>query len=318
MTLGIFFPIEAFAGDQPKMQGQERLAQRAEALGFAALWFRDVPLRVPRFGDVGQGYDVFVYLAWIAACTRTIALATGAVILPLRHPLHTAKAAASLDRLSGGRLVLGVASGDRPEEFPAFGVESDDRGGAFREHLLTLRSALHDEFPRYRSERLGHLDGSVGIVPRPLSARLPSLVIGSSRQELDWIATDADGWFGYPDAPQAQANRIAAWRTATIKGGSVDPKPFGQSLYVDISDDAVEQPTPIHLGFRSGREYLRRHLQALEAAGVAHVVLNLKYGRRPAEDVLEEIGAEVVPHFPIGSTVQSGGFPLIIGNGDLS
>ena len=70
-----------------------------------------MPLRDPSFGDIGQVYDPWVYLGWIAAQTRTIALATGSIILPLRHPLHTAKASASIDQLSGGRFVLGVASG---------------------------------------------------------------------------------------------------------------------------------------------------------------------------------------------------------------
>jgi alkanesulfonate monooxygenase SsuD/methylene tetrahydromethanopterin reductase-like flavin-dependent oxidoreductase (luciferase family) len=61
---------------------------------------------------VGQVYDPWVYLGWIAAQTSEIALATGALVLTLRHPLHTAKGAASVDRLSANRLVLGVASGD--------------------------------------------------------------------------------------------------------------------------------------------------------------------------------------------------------------
>jgi alkanesulfonate monooxygenase SsuD/methylene tetrahydromethanopterin reductase-like flavin-dependent oxidoreductase (luciferase family) len=54
-------------------------------------------------------------------------------VLPLRHPLHTAKAAASIDQLTGGRLVLGIASGDCPVEFPAFGVDRESRGALFRE-----------------------------------------------------------------------------------------------------------------------------------------------------------------------------------------
>jgi hypothetical protein len=101
LTLGVFFPIEAFPGDEPTMFDQERLARRAEELGFAALWFRDVPLRDPSFGDVGQVYEPWVYLGWIAAQTSEIALATGALVLTLRHPLHTAKGMASVDRLSG-------------------------------------------------------------------------------------------------------------------------------------------------------------------------------------------------------------------------
>src|SRR4051812_38923994 len=151
LTLGVFFPIEAFQGDEPTMRGQDRLALRAEELGFAALWFRDVPLRDPSFGDIGQVYDPWVYLGWIAAQTRRIALATGSIILPLRHPLHTAKAAASVDQLTGGRLVLGVATGDRPVEFPAFGIDYENRGALFRENLRVMREVLYNDFPRIRS-----------------------------------------------------------------------------------------------------------------------------------------------------------------------
>lgn len=61
LSLGLFFPLEAFEGDTPSMLDQVALAKRAEALGFSALWFRDVPLRDPSFGDVGQVFDPWVY-----------------------------------------------------------------------------------------------------------------------------------------------------------------------------------------------------------------------------------------------------------------
>jgi alkanesulfonate monooxygenase SsuD/methylene tetrahydromethanopterin reductase-like flavin-dependent oxidoreductase (luciferase family) len=77
LTLGVFFPIEAFEGSNPSMKNQVELAQLAEKLGYAAVWFRDVPLLDPSFGDVGQIYDPWVYLGFIAAQTKTISLATG-------------------------------------------------------------------------------------------------------------------------------------------------------------------------------------------------------------------------------------------------
>jgi alkanesulfonate monooxygenase SsuD/methylene tetrahydromethanopterin reductase-like flavin-dependent oxidoreductase (luciferase family) len=69
LTLGVFFLIEAFERDEPTMRHQERLARRAEDLGFAGLWVRDVPLCDPCFGDLGQVHDPWVYLGWIAAQT---------------------------------------------------------------------------------------------------------------------------------------------------------------------------------------------------------------------------------------------------------
>jgi len=298
LTLGLFFPIEAFEGDCPAMIGQEVLAARAEALGFAALWFRDVPLRVPAFGDVGQIYETFTYLAWIAAHTQEIALATGAVVLPIRHPLQTAKQAASIDRLAKGRLLLGVASGDRIEEFPAFGVRLEDRGAAFRENLTILRAALETSFPQITSERYGVLDGGLDLVPKPSSGSVPLLAVGASQQEIEWLAANTDARIGYPRGVDEQAALVAAWQAACTRHLPDVFKPFGQSLYIDLSERADAPGTPMHLGFRCGRNFLLALLEALERVGVCHVALNLKYGRRPADEVVEEIGEHLVPRFP--------------------
>lgn len=291
LTLGIFFPIESFAGDMPSMQRQEALARRAEALGFSALWFRDVPLRDPSFGDVGQIFDPWVYLAWIAAHTQTITLATGAVVLPLRHPIHVAKAAASLDQLSGGRLVLGVATGDRLIEFPAFGVDPATRGSRFEDAITVIRKVLTTEFPVFESRFGSVIAGDV--IPKPLGA-LPILVVGSATQTLDWIARKSDGWITYPRPVEQQCALALTWKASVARAG-FGFKPFAQSLYVDLSSSPGDLPQPIHLGFRSGRNALVEHLIALRRFGVNHVALNLKYGRRPAAEVLEEIGQEVLP-----------------------
>ena len=251
LTLGVFFPIEAFHGDQPTLRDQERLARQAEGLGFAGLWFRDVPLRDPSFGDVGQVYDPWVYLGWIAAQTKTIALATGSIVLPLRHPLHTAKAAASIDRLSGTRFVLGVASGDRPVEFPAFGVDFERRNVLFRENFHVIRAVLEKEFPRVQSS-YGQLLGTADLVPKP-TGRLPMMITGHSRQTLEWIAQNADGWITYPRPLPQQADLAQRWRDAVAAVGKTAFKPMAQSFYVDLADGPHDPPTPIHLGFRAGR-----------------------------------------------------------------
>ncbi|MGV7029622.1 LLM class oxidoreductase [Methylobacterium symbioticum] len=293
LTVGVFFPIEAFQRDQPTMRDQERLAMRAEELGYAALWTRDVPLRDPNFGDLGQIYDPWVWLGWIAAQTREIALATGSIVLPIRHPLHTAKAAASVDRLSGGRFVMGVASGDRPVEFPAFGVPTDERDVLFRESFAVIRKVLDEEFPTLRS-RFGHMLGNVDLVPKPMG-RLPILVTGSSRQSPEWIAEHSDGWITYPRSLERQAELAARWRDTTADVAPGVFKPFAQSLYVDLHANPDHPPQSIHLGFRGGRKVLLDFLVALRAIGVHHVILNLKYGARSAGEVLEEIGLEVLP-----------------------
>jgi len=306
LTLGLLFPIEAYSGDIPRMRNQERLARTAEAAGFAALWVRDVPLRVPEFGDVGQIYDPWVFLGWIAAHTRRIALGTASIVLPLRHPLHTAKAAASIDQLSGGRLLLGVASGDRPQEYPAFGAPFDQRQDAFREHLRLLRQALSEDFPVLASP-YGEIRG-VDLLPKPFGRELPVLVTGSSGQSPDWIAREGHGWLTYPRPPLRQRQVIAEWRSAVEAVAPGMFKPFAQSLYIDLTADPDHPPRPIHLGWRLGRNLLVELLEELRGSGANHVILNLKYGTRPAEEVLEELAAHVAPRFPamVGDADEDG------------
>lgn len=296
MTLGLFFPIEAFEGDTPRMQNQVQLAQQSEEAGFAALWFRDVPLRDPSFGDVGQIYDPWVYLGYITAHTRNIALGTGAIVVPIRHPLHLAKAASSIDQLSGGRLLLGVASGDRPVEFLAFGIDPEERGYLFRESLQVMRQALGSSFKSVEWSR-GRLSGA-DLVPKPTAAEIPLFITGSSRQSIEWIAENSHGWITYPRQPDIQQRFVKGWQDAVQAACGMDIfKPFSQSLYIDLLENPTAPPQPMHLGYRLGRDALMNLLQLHDAIGVNHIILNLKYGRREAADVIAELAEHVLPHF---------------------
>lgn len=295
LSLGLLFPIEAFQGDKPSMLFQVELAKRAEILGFSALWFRDVPLRDPNFGDVGQIYDPWVYLGYIAAHTQNIALGTASIVLPLRHPLHTAKAAASVDQLSDGRLVMGIASGDRPIEFPAFGVDLESRGHVFQEYLEVFRKVQTHEFPEVNWSG-GHIRNA-DMIPKPTTQELPFLITGSSRQPLEWISANSYGWINYPRPPQIQKNIIEDWQNAVARHAGNVFKPFSQSLYIDLTETATTPPKPIHLGYQLGRNALLELLQMQEEIGVNHTILNLKYGKRPASDVVEELGEFVLPNF---------------------
>lgn len=132
LTVGVGFPLTGSNESQPDIVRELELAAHAEAVGFDALWARDVPLYWPAFGDAGQTFDTWPWLATVAQQTDDIALGTASVVLTLRHPIHVAKAAASLDRLSGGRLLLGVATGDRDPEYDAFSVDREQRDTTVR------------------------------------------------------------------------------------------------------------------------------------------------------------------------------------------
>ena len=297
MSLGLFFPIEAFAGDTPNMLNQVQLAQQAEEAGFAALWVRDVPLRDPSFGDVGQIFDPWAYLGYIAGQTTKVALGTAAIVVPIRHPLHLAKAAASIEQLSGGRFLLGVATGDRPVEFPAFGVDPEARGERFREYLEVYRQALGQSFKTVTWSE-GVMSGA-DLIPKPVAAEIPLFITGSSRQSLEWIARNSHGWISYPRRPDRQRALIALWQqTVSAQCGPDVFKPFSQSLFIDLLEDATAPSEPIHLGYRLGRKALVDLLQMHRLMGVNHIMLNLKYGRREAQEVIAELAEYVLPEFP--------------------
>ncbi|MEX0282268.1 MAG: LLM class oxidoreductase [Arenibacterium sp.] len=295
LSLGLVLPLESYAvGAEPTMRAHLEAAQRAEALGFAALWLRDVPFNVPSFGDVGQIFDPIVYLGALAVATKRIALGTGSMILPLRHPAHVAKAAATVDVLSGGRLVLGVASGDRPEEYPAMNKSYHDRGARFRDSLDYIRAVATD-FPKH-SGKQGALSGEMDLLPKPYGPRLPILITGGSQQSPEWVAQNGDGWITYPRNAMAQGQVIADFRARVAAAGQPD-KPVMQSLYIDLVADAKASPRPIHLGFQAGTDFLRDYLREIEKLGVNHVALNLRFNQTPIEKTLENLAEIVLPDF---------------------
>lgn len=295
LTLGIGVPIEAYQGAVPTMQNPIAMAQLAESCGFAALWCRDVPLFDPNFGDVGQIYDPWVWLGFIAAQTSHIALGTSSIILPLRSRVDIAKAAASVDQLTGGRLLLGVASGDRPVEYSVYDEPFDDRGEAFRDSVAFVKATTHR--PANWNNRNVEAAKQVDILPKSYSGDLPILVTGNSRQSVEWIASNTDGWLMYPRPIAQQAGVVKQWQAA-VELAEQGWKPFSQSLYIDLTDDPEATAQPIHLGYRVGRNGLITHLEALQEIGVNHVLFNVKFSVRPVVDVLQELKEFVIPQFP--------------------
>lgn len=295
LSVGLVVPIARYGHSPvPKLEGHLDRIQQAETLGFKAVWLRDVPFNVPSFGDAGQLFDPFTYLGYLAAKTTDIALGVASIILPLRHPAHVAKAASTADVLSGGRLILGVASGDRPEEYPAMNRDFESRGEAFRQSFEYIR-AMGTAAPQI-DNRFGTVDAPLDMLPKPPGSKLPLLITGSSRQSPDWIAQHGDGWMTYPRPGVAQDRVLQEWR-GRLKTLEQAPKPVLQPLYIDLADDPDEPPSPIHLGFRSGHRALVRYLQQLEGIGVNHVALNLRFSARPVEETLNRLAEYVLPAF---------------------
>ncbi len=295
LSLGLVVPLESYPnGPVPTMSRSLKRVQLAEELGFSAVWLRDVPFNVPSFGDAGQLFDPFVYLGFLAASTTRIALGVSSIILPLRHPAHIAKAAASADVLSGGRLLLGVASGDRPTEYPALAQPFAERGARFRESFDYINQMARDR-PAFKNA-YGTLQGHIDMLPKPTSQHLPLLLTGGSQQDPDWIARHGDGWMIYPRNTATQAQIIKEWRARTKAAGR-SVKPAMQPLYVDLVEDPDAPPQPIHLGLRLGSNHLRAYLKSLEEIGINHVALNLRFNRADIETTLKRLAKEILPDF---------------------
>jgi luciferase-type oxidoreductase len=292
LTLGLMTPVARANGAMADPEAERNIAALADRLGFAALWTRDVPVMVPQGEEIPVLDEPFVWLAMLAGATRRIALGTAAAVLPLRHPLHVAKAALSLNRLSQERFILGLGSGDREAEFAIFKQDIALRGDAFRERWNLVRSALSPE-PAERAA-LHEATGSHDLMAAP-AERIGMLVVGSARQSLQWTAAHADGWATYHRDEARQQGRIGLWQTALRERAGSEAKPFIQSLQIDLLEDADAPAEPIELGLRTGRHALVAYLDRMEDAGVAHVLMNVVRGKRPALEVVDELGREVLP-----------------------
>ena len=297
LTLGVVVPIEGHQHSAtPTLERHVERAQLADTLGYASLWLRDVPFNVPSFGDAGQMHDPFVYLGLLSGATKSIGLGVSSIILPLRHPAHVAKAAASADVLSDGRLLLGVASGDRPEEYPAMGMDYPTRGARFRDSVSYIR-AMATDYPALSSDQ-GTLSGKADVLPKPTGGRIPLLITGGAQQSPEWIAENGDGWMTYPRDAASQGRLVAAYRKRISDAGGQN-KPVMQSLYVDVQADPLAEPRPIHLGFASSTKFLRSYLSEIQALGINHVALNLRFNRADVEDTLKRIADDLLPHFSL-------------------
>lgn len=301
LTIGIFLPLRFFQGDMRVLEGQVDLVQEIDRRGFSAVWVRDIPLFDPGFGDAGQVFDPFTYLSYISAKTTDVALATGSAIFSLRHPIDLAKMATTIDHLSGGRLVLGIASGDRPVEFPAYGIDIDARGERFADTVSWFRRLVGSGSPAITSP-LGTM--AVGdVLPKAVAGRIPLFVTGSSRQNPSWIGEYADGWLSYPqsahlpEGPRQLARLIREWRSRIPDGGF---RPHATNEWLDLVADPHFPRTPLRGGFtlKTGRNGLIDLLGEWQDAGVNHAALGIQFAERPAAEIIQEIAEEVLPLFP--------------------
>jgi probable F420-dependent oxidoreductase len=151
-----------------------------EALGYHLVMISDHVAPTP---DVAAKYpvplyDPFTTLGWLAAPTRRIELGTTVIILPYRSPVLTARMAATVDRLSGGRFIFGVGVGWAKQEFEALGVPFARRGAISNDYLAAIKTLWSEDVASYAGAFVSFKD--VHTAPRPLRSPHPPIWIGGS------------------------------------------------------------------------------------------------------------------------------------------
>ncbi len=212
---GIQLPIQAqsnfFVGAWERSAGppeMARIARTCDVAGFAYVGVCDhVALPASVEGSMGMHWvDPISTLSWLAAATQRVMLLTHVYVLPYRHPLMAAKQFATIDHLSGGRMLCGVGAGHVQAEFEHLGLDFHRRGRTIDERLPVLISALEQEF----------VDG-FGARPRPVQEpRPPIWVAGSSAPAITRAARFGDGWL--PQGP-SDASMIALLHGERAKAG---------------------------------------------------------------------------------------------------
>jgi len=167
-----------------------RRARLAEEAGFESLWIGDHVALTPEMGADEPRLEAVVAVSYLAACTSTVRLGFGVLVLPQRQPVLLAKQLASIDALCGGRLIVGIGVGYVEPELAAFGVSLAERGARTDEYLDAMRAL-------WRGDHLfvGRFVQFDGVYQRPVKPP-PIVIAGHSDAALRRAARVGDGWYG--------------------------------------------------------------------------------------------------------------------------
>lgn len=200
----------------------DAVASAADGCGFSTLWAGEHVVMVDRsashypYSDDGviavpaqaDWLDPVIALSFAAAASSRIGVATGVLLLPEHNPVVVAKQAASLDRLSGGRLTLGVGVGWAKEEFAALGVPFERRAARTAEYVAAMRTLWRDDVASFDGKFVRF--DAIRVNPKPVrDRRIPIVLGGNSDAALRRVAAWGDGWYGFNlDGPAAVRERI--------------------------------------------------------------------------------------------------------------
>jgi probable F420-dependent oxidoreductase len=246
-------------------------------------------------------------LTYAAACTERLRLGCAVFVLPLHNPLHLAKAIASLDCLSHGRVEVGVVTGGRGRPFAAFGVDADKPVARFNEALALMKACWTEPEINFDG-RLWKLEGA-SMEPKPVQKPYPPIWFGGSAPAgMRRAVRDGDGFMGAGSQTPAQfAEQVKVVREELSEQGR-DPSTFriGKRVYVHVDEDAargrqrLEDALTRHYGRGGWSEHILAGPPEVCAAGIRRVAdagAELILLNPLVEDAqqLERLAAEVIP-----------------------
>ena len=272
-----------------KVQGEAIIAdvRKAEETGFESVWIADhviLPVRQESAYPYSAGgcfpvppdapfLDPLMALAYAAAVTSKIRLATGIFVLPMRNAFATAKAVATLDYLSQGRVIFGVGVGWLKEEFEALGTKFEDRALRTREYLELMIELWSKSEPLYKGKTI-QTEG-MRFMPKTVQQPHPPIVFGGSTEpSLKRAARMGDGWYGIAntlDQARAMIERLREHQRAQGR----------------------TRPLEITLSLRTGKPLTADDVRGLAEIGVDRALVGLPMKAMDASE-LERFRAEVM------------------------
>lgn len=252
------------------------VATAADRLGYHHLTASE-HVAVPADVEARRGkryWDLLSTLAYLAAVTRRIRLATNMVVLPYHHPLEVVKHYGTLDRLSDGRLVLGVGVGSLREEFELLGKPFDDRGARADDALRAIRAAWRQREPEYAGTH--YRFRGVVVDPTGVQEHLPVWVGGRTRRSLRRALELGDAWVPFLLGAAEVRSMLDGARSTPAWEARVQP--LDVALWPEPALDALREPDRILE-------------QAAEHAAAGATILNYRFPSRSLAHHLEQMEA---------------------------
>jgi probable F420-dependent oxidoreductase len=285
---------------------QFELVQRLETLGYDSVWTGD------HMSFHNPIYESMTLLASYAPITRRIKLGVAVYLLALRSPAVAAKTAATLDVLSGGRLVFGVGvGGENPKEFELCGVPHKERGARVNEAIDVVRTLWRDT-PASFSGRFTRFE-SVSIDPKPIQQPPPIWIGGRSDAALKRAGRQGDGWVSYVVQADRYAQSLDKIRAAA-GGRSLDGFTAAHLVFITVGRDFEAakkawvrvlskryaqdfEPLAKRYGVIGTPEQCAEQLEVFRAAGCNYFLMSAIGDPRDERAQLETIAAEILPRF---------------------